>query len=499
MRKLLYLSAFLVSLTQTISSLPTATAQTRTRLTYQPAPIDNPLKGLVPYQADVRNRFPHSLEFNYLSYAAIAKDFDSYDWNPIEQLLDDVSSRGHQAVIRIFLEYPNKSGVIPPFLVNSGLKVHRYLNTNTQPFPPAQVETPDYENANLRKSLKNFIAAFGKKYDADPRLGFITAGLLGTWGEWHTYPREDLFASKTVQQEVMSAYEAAFQITPILLRYPASEDDQQKAANGNRKFGYHDDSFAWATLHTGKQNEEWFYMTALNQAGQQAEAKWKTYPIGGEIRPEAWGIVFDEKPSEPQVQDFSRCVQATHVSWLMDSGMFEKKQSPDRIKRATDQVHKMGYEFHIPSATIDLTEPTKSDIATRSLKVSVEVENRGVAPFYYPWTTQFALIPTPEISTPETTGPATTGPETTGPETTGTEKKPFKIFQGNGKLTGLLPGEPSREWRESFDIDGVPAGRYTLAIRIPNTLKQGNPVRFANAEQDRDSPTWCSLGAVEIP
>ena len=149
----------------------------------------------------------------------------------------------------------------------------------------------------------------------------------------------------------------------------------------------------------------------------------------------------------------------------------------------------MGYEFHIPSATIDLTEPTKSDIATRSLKVSVEVENRGVAPFYYPWTTQFALIPTPEIPIPEITST----------QITSAEKKPFKIFQGNGKLTGLLPGEPSREWRESFDIDGVPTGRYILAIRIPNALKQGNPVRFANAEQDRDSPTWCSLGAVEIP
>lgn len=454
-------------------------AQSNFQLTYQPAPVDNPLKGLVPYQGDVRNRFPHSLEFNYIPYSALVKNFDDYDWQPLEQLLDDVASRGHQSIIRIFLEYPDKSGIIPPFLINSGLKVHRYLNTNTQPFPPAQVETPDYENANLRKSLKNFIAAFGKKYDGDPRLGFITAGLLGTWGEWHTYPREELFASKSVQNEVLSAYESAFKITPVLLRYPAGKNDEQKAPNANRNFGYHDDSFAWATLHTGKQDEEWFFLTALKEAGKPAEDKWKTHPIGGEIRPEAWGIVFDEQPGNPQVQDFQRCVHETHVSWLMDSGMFETKQSADRIRRAIDQVRQMGYEFHIPLANLQVTTPNSTTPNSKTsnshtLNIEVNVENRGVAPFYYPWKTEYALL-APNAN------------------------KPITTLQGNGLLTELLPKSPARTWRESFVLDGVPAGEYTLAIRVPNALRQGNPVRFANMEQDRDAPTWCSLGTINLP
>lgn len=471
MPKPIQVALFLASLAPALTA-PIAVAQTPIKLTYQPAPVDNPLKGLVPYQGDVRNRFPHSLEFNYIAYSSLVKDFDSYDWDPLERLLDDVASRGHQAVIRIYMEYPKKSGVIPPFLIKSGLKVHRYLNTNTQPFPPAQVETPDYEDADLRRSLKEFIAAFGKRYDGDERLGFVTAGLLGTWGEWHTYPREELFASKTVQKEVMDAYESAFRITPILLRYPAGPDDEQKETNAHRAFGYHDDSFAWATLHTGKKNEEWFYMTALKQAGLHAEEKWKNHPIGGEIRPEAWGIVFDEKPSKPEVQNFQRCVEETHVSWLMDSGMFEKQQSANRIERAIQQVRRMGYEFHIKSATIRLEKPLDSSSNHGSLKAVVEVENRGVAPFYYPWRTEFALLKKGV-------------------------KEPVKIFQGNGELIGLLPGKPPKQWQETFELHGIPAGLYTLAIRIPNPLKQGNPVRFANTEQDQDSPTWCSLGAIE--
>ena len=240
--------------------------ESRQPLEYCPAPVDNPLKGLVPYQADVRDKFPHSLEFNYLPYSALVKGYDDFDWNPLEKMLDNIASRGHQAVFRIYLEYPKKTGAIPDFLIQDGLKIHKYVNTNTKPLPPAQEETPDYENKNLQRSMKNFIAALGQKYDGDPRIGFVTAGLLGAWGEWHNYPRDDLFASKTVQLEVVEAYEAAFKVTPVLLRYPAGKEDHQHAQNSDRKFGYHDDSFAWATLHTGRKGDEWFYMTALKAA-----------------------------------------------------------------------------------------------------------------------------------------------------------------------------------------------------------------------------------------
>ncbi|MGL6094602.1 MAG: DUF4832 domain-containing protein, partial [Fimbriiglobus sp.] len=321
-----------------------ARAESRHPLEYSPAPVDNPLKGLVPYQADVRESFPHSMEFNYLPYSALVKGYDRFDWAPLEKLLDDMASRGHHAVIRVYLEYPGKIGGIPEFLRNDGLNVTAWQYPEMR--PPAPVETPDYENPNLRKSLRNFLAAFGKKYDGDPRIGFLTAGLLGVWGEWHTHPNDKLFASKTVQLEVMAAYEAAFPRTPVLLRYPAGGADSRTAKNADRRFGYHDDSFAWGTLDTGRPGDEWFFVSALKAAGPDAEAKWKTRPIGGEIRPEAWGRVFDGGPEPPGTQNFRKCVEATHATWLMDSGMFGKKSTAERRKRAEQEVRRMGYEFH---------------------------------------------------------------------------------------------------------------------------------------------------------
>ncbi|MEO1525076.1 MAG: DUF4832 domain-containing protein [Planctomycetota bacterium] len=453
--------AFILCMAFLVGMPRRTTAEDWQSLDYATAPVDNPMKGLVPYQTDVRSRFPHSLEFNYLPYSAIVKGYDEFDWSPLEAMLDDIATRGHQTVLRIFLEYPGKKNVIPQFLVQEGLTVHKYVNTNTHPLPPTEVETPDYEDANLRRSLKSFIAAFGKKYDGDPRIGFITAGLLGTWGEWHNYPRTELFASKTVQNEVLSAYEAAFQVTPILLRYPAGKNHYSTARNDVRRFGYHDDSFAWATLDTGKKGDEWFYMAALKAAG--ATDKWKQHPIGGEIRPEAWGKVFDDEPGIPEIQNFRRCVEVTHATWLMDSGMFATQQSPDRIERAKKQVRRMGYEFHCPRARVVSVDDR--------LEVSIEIENRGVAPFYFDWKAEWGLIRGGNL---------------------------IATFPASGRLTRLLPGDTPRRWNDQIDLSNVKAGDCTLALRVPNPMPGGFPIRFANESQDADAEGWLSIGSVTI-
>ncbi len=433
-------------------------------LAYAPAPVANPLKGLVPYASQRTDPFPHTMEFNYVSLAELMKGYDQFDWEPLEALLDDIASRGHQTVFRVYLEYPGKLNMIPQFLRDEGLVVHRYLNTNTAPFPAKEVETPDYEDPRLRRAFKNFITKLGQRYDGDPRIGYITAGLLGTWGEWHTYPRSELFASKMVQAEVMDAYEMAFKQTPVLLRYPAGEDTWGKAPNAKRPFGYHDDSFAWATLDTGNKEDNWFYMPALTDAGVEALEKWKTQPIGGEIRPEAWGKVFDEEPGDKQIQDFRKCVETTHATWLMDTGMFQKSPSKARYARASEEVRRMGYEFHVRQVTIEQE-------AKPRLQIEIDVENRGVAPFYANWPVEYGVL---------------------------ADRRLVHSYSSNGKLVGLLPGEDGRRWTDELDLSQLARRKYVLAIRVPNALANGTPLRFANATQDQDLDGWLSLAEIEV-
>lgn len=429
------------------------------------SPADNPLKGLVPYARPAPDRFPHSMEFMYLALSDLMVGDQQFNWQPLEKLLDQIASRGNQAVIRVYMEYPGKEKGIPRFLIEQGLTVHRYTNTNTAPLPPAKIVTPDYEDPMLHAALKSFIAAWGKRYDGDPRLAYITAGLLGTWGEWHTYPRDDLWASQTTQRMVLDAYQNAFQKTPVLLRYPAGPNHYAQAENASRPFGYHDDSFAWATLNTGREEDSWFYMPALIAAGKQATEKWKYQPIGGEIRPEVWGKIFDSNDQWPkQAQNFHDCVSETHATWLMDTGMFREQAPPSRMKNALAEVRRMGYDLYVASVHLQpLSEPSR-------LEIHLKVINQGVAPFYADWPTELAFVKS-DGSTAKT------------------------LIVPEFSIRGLLPG--THRLKATVTTDGL-AGDFTLQLRVVHPLPNGKPLRFANADQDRIDSGWLPLGTIAI-
>ena len=423
-------------------------------------PADNPLKGLVPYaDADVE-RFPHSLEFDYVKLSDLVTGRDTFDWQPLETRLDKISSRGCQAVLRIWIEYPGQKSGLPQFLREEGVKITEW--TNSKEKPPQKNFTPDYEDQRLVAVLEIFLAEFGRRYDGDPRLGYLTAGLLGEWGEWHDWPRDELFASKATQKRVLDAYTKAFTKTPVLLRYPAGADHDAYVSNRDRPFGYHDDSFAWGTLDTGKSDDSWFYMPLLTAAGEGAVNKWKTQPIGGEIRPEVWGQIFDAKPQHKQAQDFAECVQQTHATWLMDSGLFDKKPNADRIQRATSQVQRMGYDFYVQSAQLERPQPDQ-------IEVTLAVVNNGVAPFYHDWALELAaLSETGEV---------------------------LKTYPVDWKLTGILPSDKPHAWVATLSAKAIPAKAAKLALRAINPLPQGKPLKFANADQNADAPGWLTLGS----
>ncbi len=425
-----------------------------------PSPADNPLKGLVPYSdyADEGDaHFPHSLEFDYLPLAKLMLGESRFDWEPLEALLNKIAARGNQAVFRIWIEYPGQKSGVPDFLREQGMKVTSWKNADEK----KTCFTPDYDDERMVSALESFIGVLGKRYDGDPRIGFITAGLLGSWGEWHTYPREDLFASPKTQRRVLEAYEKAFNTSPILLRYPVGKEDDHWAANANYHMGFHDDSFAWGTLDRGKK-DDWFYIPLLKKAGDAALNKWRTQPIGGEVRPELWGQIFDAKPAHPQAQDFAECVRQTHVSWLMESGMFKEKAKASRYSGAKAQVQKMGYDFHVSTADI-LRDETK-------LHVHLTVLNQGVAPFYQDWRLELAALDA--------------------------DGKVTHRWPVDWKLTALFPDDAAREWKAMLPLPQADVAGLTLALRVIHPLANGKPLRFANAEQDRHAPGWVSLSVL---
>lgn len=427
-------------------------------LAYAPAPPDNPLKGFVPYlRADPT--FPHSLEWDYTKLSEVMIGPTNFNWSPFEAKLNAAASRGHQFVARFYLEWPGKTTGVPQYLIADGLRLCTWTNTNTQPFPPAIDHTPDYEDPRLRAALTNFIRALGERYDGDPRLGFVGLGLLGTWGEWHNHPNTDWFASKPVQREVLDAYEAAFQRTKLVARYPAGPDDPRYADNSTRPIGYHDDSFAWATVHTGRRNQDWYYESRLRSAG--ALDKWRTQPIGGEVRPEVWSCLFDEPTCAPAGQEFDRCVTVTRVSWLCNEGVFRGKIQGASRDRAIVAARRMGYELHVASASL------LNGASNGTWSITLAVTNTGVAPFYYDWPVELAVADL--------------------------QSRILKTWRPGWKLSTILPGEPPTLCRYEAEMPALSSVGHHLLMRVPNLLSNGPPVRFANREQDQTLPGWLTL------
>ncbi|MCZ7636620.1 MAG: DUF4832 domain-containing protein [Verrucomicrobia bacterium] len=430
-------------------------------LAYAPAPPDNPLKGFVAYPREHAG-FPHSLEWDYTPLAAVMVGPTEFHWEPFERKLEAARTRGCQFYARFYLEWPGRPTGVPQFLLDAGLTLRTWTNTNTQPFPPAIDHTPDYEDPRLRAALLSFIRAFGARYDGDPRLGFVGLGLLGTWGEWHNHPNDAWFASKTVQREVLDAYEAAFPRTRLVTRYPAGADDPRYAANDNRAIGYHDDSFAWATVDTGRAQDAWFFEARLRRAG--AVAKWRTQPIGGEVRPEVWDCVFDEPSCAPAGQEFDRCLEAVRVSWLCCEGVFRSRLQGPARERAIHAAQRMGYELHVCQAEVWVAEA--------QVRLSLSVTNTGVAPFYYDWPVELGLLDA-----------AGTG---------------LIIHRTDWRLSTILPGEPSAAWRGDVPASGLPAGPRRVLVRVANPMPGGRPLRFANLAQDRDLEGWLTLGTIDV-
>ncbi|MDE0883618.1 MAG: DUF4832 domain-containing protein [Myxococcota bacterium] len=332
----------------------------------------NPLKGfLTNYQWSVPDdRLPHGLEFLYLPISAVLEGPQTYAFESgFEPHLEESKARGNHLIIRFYLDYPGSESGLPQWLL-SQINCTEYTDYGGGC-------SPDYNDPLLQSTVLDFIAALGARYDGDNRVGFIQIGLLGFWGEWHTYPQSDLFASNTFQQQVIAAFDQAFDQTHVVLRYPVHDSP-------DRAIGYHDDSFAYATLG----EIDWFFYPKLLAA--QADQRWQHVPIGGEVYPDLQASLFSsDYVVDTYSQDFAQCAEQTHISWMINNAAFatDDGYQDSQLEGAQAASIAMGYEFFVPRFALTASGLKGGKI---DIELSVEISNTGVAPFYYPLALQLS-------------------------------------------------------------------------------------------------------------
>ena len=327
---------------------------------------DNPLRGFMTSYlwSEPHNDFPDQLEYFYVPMSDVwGAEGETLDAG-LEVHLQAAAARGHHAVVRVYIEYPGNASGLPTHLVGD-VPCQTYSDFGGGC-------SPDYDDPELVEAMLGLIEAMGARYDADPRLGFLQVGLLGFWGEWHTWPHVDWFPSQETQQAVLSAYDAAFATTQLQVRLP-------HANAPSLRMGFHDDSFAYSTIG----DVDWFFLPILEAAG--ADSRWQEVAIGGELRPELQGSIFDEAYEVGEyAQDFDACVQATHVTYLLNYSAYSEGGTgymEDERERAEAAALTLGYQFELTGASLAATGLLDDTV---KIEVSVVLSQTGVAPFYYP-------------------------------------------------------------------------------------------------------------------
>jgi hypothetical protein len=391
------------------------------------------------------------MEWSYLPLRGLMSGAANFDWSSLDNLLSSDAGRGHQTVFRVYLDYPTLPTGIPQYLLDAGLITYSYNDYGNNGVSVC----PDYSNSLLQQALTNFIAALGARYDGDPRIGFITVGLLGFWGEWHTYPHTNWFASTAVQDEVLNAYAAAFSKTKLLVRWPSGTNPSA------RQIGYHDDSFAYQTIAP----PSYMFLGLLAAAGETN--KWMTQPIGGELYPPEQLCIWDSASNcVPLSQEFTNCVALTHPSWLLNQGVFDPGFSGTQQTLALAGSKSLGYELYVSNAV--LTDAT----TTGRLSLNLQVLNTGVAPFYYDWPVFLGAF--------------------------NSSNQLANTWPASWKLSSVLPKVTNAVWTWSQTNHGLASGPYKLLLCVQNPMTNGMSFSFANTTQNADLPGWLTLGPFAV-
>lgn len=471
-------------------------------LTAGTAPVDNPLKGILYWwyhSDDPKNKpTPYSLEWHYFGLGNLMTGPDSYDWEPMEQYLDEVASHGNQACLRVSTNISFGGIDIPAFLSDLGT-----IDGNLP-----------YDNPRVVSAFTNFATALGARYDGDPRIGFITMGLVGKWGEWHTWPYEggpngnpNLMASDATCNTIIDAYNAAFSVTRLEIRYAKIGGGTHLTSLG--RIGYHDDSFCYREADPNLGNQILSMTLPMSMSGKSdsfvqhelnagAENKWITASIGGEVRPEIQGQFVD--PANQTKDDPIVGIETAHATWMMCN----QASWPPSNTTAMNVLRRFGYTFTVRNAYFN-------NSVSGSMKVGVKIENTGVAPFYYG----------PELW-PVLIGLKDSGGNVVATWTTNWNLKKIKPSTTRALPDWNLPGNPTYYtmaepyyFDTTVSVSGVAHGTYTLVMRVKNPLENipksdledhcdfswmpyylPKKLYFANATQNADG--WLALGSIQV-
>ena len=340
-----------------------------------PAELQNPLTGFYPYgpvSTDAK-RFPvaATLEYIALPLNSVLIRENTYNWASFEQKIAQISRNGRQSVVRFYLDNPGLPSGIPQFLVAQGLSTKPYRQNGNC---ATCSRIPDYSNARLLSALLGFIKEFGTRFNADRRIGIVQLGLVGFWGEWHTWPLEytaETFPSTEVQAQILKTFHDYF---PDTLLQVGINVASLAVYNGFRnsnvvksyRIGYSDDSIF---------NN--YYSTYIRPILTRSNTtnKFLSTIIGGEVFPPIQNCVLQVPSCVGSPGQLLEMIKAYRASVALFERLFTGTLSDAEVKTATLLSKSMGYRYYVDSVN--------AYMYANGTEFTITVANNGITRPYF--------------------------------------------------------------------------------------------------------------------
>lgn len=216
-------------------------------------------------KGDFMTDFP-GLNHIYLRFdwGDIEKEEGKPDWSYIDSIMDEWGAQGYRFSFRI-CTYEGAGGpeslryATPKWVYDAGAKAIELDGNRLEPV---------YSDPVYLEKLENFMRAYGKKFNSDPRVEFIDIGSFGTWGEAHTsngsdtiYPNEVIFKHIALHAKYFPDKYIMLNDDMIGHRSSQSEEDNMKILEYAKTLGcgarddsvcvaYYSQVFGYDTLRT---------------------------------------------------------------------------------------------------------------------------------------------------------------------------------------------------------------------------------------------------------
>lgn len=300
-----------------------------------------------------------TLEYRYCGYNEVVQADGSYDWTKIDDALDKIAGRNHQAILRFYYVYVGKQTTVPDFI-----RLRSDYDETVGTSEKKKTHFCDWSNKALQEFTLDFYAKFAKRYDNDPRVAFLQTG-FGLWAEYHIYsgPRKlgKTFPSKKYQEKFLRHLDAQFDHLPWSISVDAADYDYSPLEDNVEllalQFGVFDDSFL-CKPHPKENAVNWKILDPN---------RWKRQPGGGEL---SYYNNKDQKralsPGGPNGVAFEDAAKQFHITYMIGNDQL-RFQPIERIKSAGMAT---GYRFRVTAASID------------GDNLTLRVTNEGIAPIY---------------------------------------------------------------------------------------------------------------------